>query len=169
MDTTSGTPDTPSPGADRHERSADPYELIDADGDGDKDFKDAAILAEYDTHPGDGDPEQAWKHAMLRIGRIILGFILIVAGIIMLVIPGPGLVAILAGFTVWSRDFEFANRMVRYIRRKAPGIDEEGSIPKRTIVITGVFLLAGAIGSVWWFGFGGADWWDDVQPEWWPL
>ncbi len=159
---TSGPQDAPPSGN-------DPYELIDADGDGDKDLKDAAILAEYEIDGLDGDPEQAWKRAMLRMGRICLGFILIVAGIVMLVIPGPGVVAILAGFTVWSKDFAFANRMVRFIRRKAPGIDEEGAIPKRTVVITGLFLLAGALGSVWWFLFGGQDWWMDAQPGWWPL
>lgn len=148
----------------------DPYELVDADGDGDKDLKDAAILAEFETGERESDPEQAWKRAALRIGRIGLGFILIVAGIIMLVIPGPGVVAILAGFTVWSRDFAFANRMVRFIRRKAPGIEEEGAIPKRTIVITGLFLLAGALGSLWWFAFGGQDWWNESgMPDWWPL
>ena len=159
---TSGPQDAPT-------TSDDPYELRDVDGDGDKDFKDAAILAEFEVDHDDSDPDKAWHRAMLRLGRICLGFILIVAGIIMLVIPGPGVVAILAGFTVWSKDFAFANKMVRFIRRKAPGIDEEGAIPKRTVVITGLFLLAGALGSIWWFGFGGEDWWESAQPGWWPL
>ncbi len=153
-----------------HGPSQDASELTDADGDGDVDFKDAAILAEYDTGVREDNPEQAWKRAAARIGRIGLGFVLIVAGIIMLVVPGPGVVAILAGFTVWSKDFAWANRVVRYIRKRAPGIDEEGAIPRRTIVITCAFLLAGAIGSIWWFGFGGQDWWNTSgQPSWWPI
>ena len=42
----------------------------------------------------------------------VIGTLLIVAGLVMLVTPGPGLLAIIAGLAVWSREFRWARRLL---------------------------------------------------------
>ena len=43
---------------------------LDIDGDGDFDFRDAAIRAEIEVgHPED-NADQAWHHALVRIGPV---------------------------------------------------------------------------------------------------
>lgn len=43
---------------------------------------------------------------------VALGFILIVAGIVMLFTPGPGIAAIILGIYLWSREFAWARRIL---------------------------------------------------------
>lgn len=42
-----------------------------------------------------------------------LGFIFIIAGIVMLVLPGPGALFILLGFAILSIEFAWANQVVK--------------------------------------------------------
>ncbi len=86
-------------------------------------------------------PEKVVHYQGLRRPlTIALAFVLIIAGIIMLIIPGPGLVAIAGGLALWSRDFVWAERTLRYVRKKAPGIPEDGSIPLSTWVSMGLIM-----------------------------
>ncbi len=78
---------------------------------------------------------------LFRLGQIVLGVILILAGIAMSFLPGPGVVTILAGLTLIKPD----NWLYRWLRRRTPGIPDEGPIPRRTLVIgiiTAVVLVA---------------------------
>jgi uncharacterized protein (TIGR02611 family) len=103
-------------------------------------LEDAAIEAEFETGYRELSEKAARSNIFIRIARITVGFVLIVAGIIMLIIPGPGLVAIAGGLALWSRDFVWAERTLRYVRKKAPGIPEDGSIPLRTWVSMGIIM-----------------------------
>ncbi len=149
------------------------YEITDADGDGDIDFKDAAILAEYDVHGHEETPETAWQHALARIGRIFAGFGLMIAGVVMIFVPGPGLLAFAAGLVILSRDFVWAEKVLRYLQSRVPGLDPDEPIPKKALYMSGVFLLLGAAASIWWFFFGGDEWFDenlrDTLFGWWPF
>lgn len=133
------------------------YVLRDADHDGDVDFKDAAILAEYETGEREPDAETAWKRAVARIGRIAAGFGLMIAGVVMIFVPGPGLLAFAAGLAILSRDFVWADKVLRFVRSKVPGLDPDEPIPKKALYMSAAFLVLGAIGSIWWFGFDGEE------------
>lgn len=123
---------------------------VDIDGDGDVDFRDAAIRAEIEIgHPED-TTEQAWHHVLVRLGRMALGFLLLIAGIAMMVLPGPGAIAMAAGLVILSRDFAWADRALRYLRKKVPGLQEEGPIPKSTIVVSLMLMAAAGLTAFWW-------------------
>jgi uncharacterized protein (TIGR02611 family) len=47
-----------------------------------------------------------------------LGVIVILAGVVMLVTPGPGIAAIIAGLAIMADEFPPARRALRYMRRK---------------------------------------------------
>ena len=46
----------------------------------------------------------------------VAGTVLVLAGLVMLVTPGPGLVAIAAGLAVLAREFAWARRLLERIR-----------------------------------------------------
>ena len=46
----------------------------------------------------------------------VVGTVLVLAGLVMLVTPGPGLVAIAAGLAVLAREFAWARRLLERIR-----------------------------------------------------
>jgi len=52
------------------------------------------------------------KHTV-RVGRIVLGAVLLVVGAVLALplVPGPGLLLVVAGLSVLSHEFEWARRL----------------------------------------------------------
>ena len=55
---------------------------------------------------------------MARIFRIVTGFTLLLAGVFMLVLPGPGILTIIAGLTILATDIEWARRLNEWAKGK---------------------------------------------------
>lgn len=127
---------------------------FDINHDGSEDFRDAAIRAELDIGHTEDTPQQAWYHALLRIARMTLGFTVMLAGLAMMVLPGPGAVVTAAGLVILSRDVAWADRALRYLRKKTPGLEEEGPIPKSTIAISVMLMAAAGLATWWWLNGG---------------
>lgn len=123
------------------------------------DFKDrlvdAAVEAEFDTGHREETIAEAKAHILIRIPRMILGFLIVIVGIIALPLPGPGWLIILAGLGILSVDFVWAAKLITYIRRRIPGVPEDGQIPARTWAIMGAIMAVAAAASVWWYLFDG--------------
>ena len=60
----------------------------------------------------------------------VVGVVLIVAGLIMLVVPGPGLLVIVAGLAVLATEFAWAEAMLDKAKEKAA---QAGSAAKKGI------------------------------------
>jgi uncharacterized protein (TIGR02611 family) len=56
---------------------------------------------------------QAW-----RIVVLVVGLVLIAAGLVMLVTPGPGIAAILGGLALLSTEFDWAKRLLHWFRER---------------------------------------------------
>lgn len=54
-----------------------------------------------------------------RIAVTIVGFSLVALGLVLLVVPGPGILAILAGLAVLASEYAWARRALREARRRA--------------------------------------------------
>lgn len=54
-----------------------------------------------------------------RIGVTLLGFLLLLAGGIMLITPGPGTVAIIAGLAILATEYTWAEIMLDKVKTKA--------------------------------------------------
>ena len=76
-----------------------------------------------------------------RWGLEILGWVLVLAGIAALVLPGPGLLLLAAGLWVHSQSYEWADRMLDPVKRAAykGAADSVQSWPK--IVLSSLFAL----------------------------
>lgn len=64
-------------------------------------------------------PDNARHGAGRRIVVLLVGLVLIAAGVVLLVLPGPGLLLILAGVGVLATEFELARRAHRRMLVKA--------------------------------------------------
>ncbi len=85
-----------------------------------------------------GEETTGWKH----IVRIVLGVLVVMAGIAMLVLPGQGILTIIVGLNLIKPD----NSLVRWIRARTPGIPEHGPVPMGAILFSlALFIGLGVI------------------------
>lgn len=112
--------------------------------------EEAAIQAEFETGEREETVEEAKANALVRAGRMTLGFTVTIIGIIALPLPGPGWLIIAAGLTILSKDVAWAERLLRYIRKRVPGIPEDGKIPRSSLATMAVITLAAVSASLWW-------------------
>jgi Putative transmembrane protein (PGPGW) len=90
---------------------------------------------------------------MKTVAIAVLGGLLTLAGIALLVLPGPGFVLVAAGLAVLATRFQWARKPLDYAKDKAAdGIEEVGKSPWRAagavlaalvLVVLGVLALAG--------------------------
>lgn len=111
---------------------------------------DAAIEAEFATGRREETLAEAKRHVALRLLSIVGGFALIAVGIAALPLPGPGWLIIIAGLGLLP--FEWADRTIRLIRQRIPGVPEEGRIPTRTWAVMGAVVAATSTASILWGG-----------------
>jgi uncharacterized protein (TIGR02611 family) len=57
-------------------------------------------------------------HLSWQAGVFLIGLAVVIAGVIMLVIPGPGWLVIFAGMAIWATEFVWAQLVMRWTRRK---------------------------------------------------
>lgn len=97
-------------------------------------------------------------HLSWQVGVFVVGLATIGAGIAMLVLPGPGWVAIFAGLAIWATEFAWAHLVLRWTKRKVSEAAQKALDPKvrrRNIILTSVGLvIAGALIGfyVWKYG-----------------
>jgi hypothetical protein len=72
---------------------------------------EAALEAERQTGRREPTIGDARAHLVVRVGRICGGAVVLLAGIVLMILPGPGLVLIIAGLTILAVDVPFARRL----------------------------------------------------------
>jgi len=79
----------------------------------------AARDAERDIGRRESTDEEAHRNILVRIGVIALGTLVTLAGVGMLVFPGPGIVVIIAGLGILASEVSWAERLLAYAKKKA--------------------------------------------------
>jgi hypothetical protein len=112
-------------------------------------FEEAAIEAELESGRREETVAQAKRHLLFRLGRIVAGVLICLAGLLLLVLPGPGLVVLAIGLAVLAQDVPFARRLLDRVRARIPS-DAEGNISK-PILYGGLAVSVVAVSaSLWW-------------------
>jgi hypothetical protein len=91
-----------------------------------------------------------------------LGWLLVVAGLAALVLPGPGLLAIFAGLALLSTQYEWAERRLEPVKQAALRAAADGVKTWPRILLSVFFSLCIIAAGLGW-GFRPA------VPDWWPL
>lgn len=102
------------------------------------------------------------SRVLKRVALESLGWLLVLGGLAALVLPGPGLLAIVGGLALLSQQYEWAQRRLEPVKRRALQAAADGveTWPRILVSCLGVAFLVG-IGIVWGIA-------PDV-PGWWPL
>ena len=97
-------------------------------------------------------------HLSWQVGVFIVGLAVVVAGVIMLPLPGPGWLVIFGGMAIWATEFVWAQLVLRWTKRKVTEATQRALDPRvrrRNIILTtiGLVIVAALVGVyVWKFG-----------------
>jgi Putative transmembrane protein (PGPGW) len=80
----------------------------------------------------------------------ILGWILVLLGLAALVLPGPGLLLLLAGLVVLSQEYDWAERRVEPVKEKAFDVARQGVSTYPRIILSGLSASAIVAVGVFW-------------------
>ncbi len=85
-----------------------------------------------------------------RVVLEVLGWLLVVAGIAALILPGPGLLALFAGLALLSHQYEWAERRMRPVERRAKKTAADSVQTWPRIAMSGLLcaVLMG-LGALW--------------------
>jgi uncharacterized protein (TIGR02611 family) len=97
-------------------------------------------------------------HLSWQVGVFLAGLAVVAAGVIMLVVPGPGWLVIFGGMAVWATEFVWAQLVLRWTRRKVTAAAQRALDPKvrrRNLILTTLGLvIIGALCAVYLWKFG---------------
>ncbi|GGS35302.1 TIGR02611 family protein [Streptomyces griseoviridis] len=121
-----------------------------------------ADTAEGERGLGSRAPEFVKARRMLhlswQVGVFVVGLAVVVAGVIMLPLPGPGWVVIFGGMAIWATEFVWAQLVLRWTKRKVTEAAQRALDPKvrrRNIILTVTGLvIIGAIAGFYLWKFG---------------
>jgi hypothetical protein len=107
--------------------------------------------------------------AAKRLVLETLGWVLLVAGVAAIFLPGPGLLGIFAGLALLSQQYEWAERRVEPVRVRALRGAAEGveTWPRIIASLLGALVLA-ACGALWIYYPPAPDWWPFAESWWLP-
>ncbi|MEU9759322.1 TIGR02611 family protein [Streptomyces sp. NPDC047987] len=97
-------------------------------------------------------------HLSWQVGVFVVGLAVVVAGVVMLPLPGPGWLVIFGGMAIWATEFVWAQLVLRWTRRKVTEAAQRALDPKvrrRNVILTVVGLVIAAVlvaVYVWKFG-----------------
>ncbi|WP_058045247.1 TIGR02611 family protein [Streptomyces roseifaciens] len=97
-------------------------------------------------------------HVSWQVGVFIVGLAVVVAGIVMLPLPGPGWLVIFGGMAIWATEFVWAQLVLRWTKRKVTEAAQRALDPRvrrRNIILTVTGLvIAGALVGIYLWKFG---------------
>lgn len=111
-------------------------------------FEEAAIEAEFETGYREETREEARRGVVTRLLRMTSGSLVTIIGVIMMPLPGQGLLVVAVGLGILSRDVAWADRLLQIVRKRLPS-DSDGRLPRSSIVTMTVMALAGIAFSIW--------------------
>jgi hypothetical protein len=97
-----------------------------------------------------------------RTALVVLGWVLVLAGVAALVLPGPGLLLLFSGLAILSQEYEWARRRVEPVKDAAFKAASDG-------VQTWPRICLSCLGVLWLLGVGVLWMWQPPAPGWWPV
>lgn len=116
----------------------------------DETLREAAIQAEYETGLRESTEKAAKAHILVRLVRMTVGAIVCLAGLAMMVLPGPGLVVLAVGLAILARDVAWADRLLGHVRDRIPS-NGDGGMTRGAKITMVMSAVAGALGTIWFF------------------
>lgn len=121
------------------------------------------------TQPPAGEPltpsgavPSGWRHwirrnrtadVAYRTGVFVFGWLIVLAGLAMLFLPGPGWAAIFVGLAVLATEYAWAHRLLGSAKQRAQRAKERAMDParRRQMTLLGVAVALAAAGVAYWY------------------
>jgi uncharacterized protein (TIGR02611 family) len=102
------------------------------------------------------------KSAIKGLFIIILGWLLVIIGLVAIFLPGPGLLALFAGLALLASRYEWAEKRLAPVKKAAFKAAKDGvaTTPRILASVSGALVLIG-LGIMWGL--------QPPVPRWWPL
>ena len=88
-----------------------------------------------------------------RVGVALIGLLIVIAGVILLPLPGPGWLIIFLGLGIWATEFVWAERLLRrtrdLVRSWAVWVGAQPRWLQAVIAGAGLVLVAGVALAAW--------------------
>ena len=110
-------------------------------------LREAAIQAEYDTGRREDTEAEARRWVIRRIGTIIVGSIVLFAGLAMMILPGPGILGVIAGLAILAQELTWAERMLEYVKKRSK-VEQLKAQPKWVQVMMWTITTTAVVGSL---------------------
>lgn len=85
-----------------------------------------------------------WFH---QTGSLVLGWMLVIAGLILMPLPGPGMLVLVAGVALLAQHYSWARRLLEPLKQKSIEAAKRG-------VETRLRIALSAAGALWLLGLG---------------
>ena len=108
---------------------------------------EAAIAAEMATGVHERTEQAAKRNLVFRLATIVVGFVILLGGLAMMILPGPGILGILAGLGILSRELPWAERLLTYAKKRAK-VDELKQQPAWVQGVMWTVTVVAVVGSV---------------------
>jgi hypothetical protein len=108
---------------------------------------DRAVAAEFETGRREETEAEAKRHLLVRVARVSAGVVVLLLGVAMLALPGPGLFVIALGLGLLATDVPFAARLLENVRGRLPQ-DEDGKLPRSTIAMMVLVCVVAVTASI---------------------
>jgi uncharacterized protein (TIGR02611 family) len=115
-------------------------------------IEQAAIETEIETGVHEDTVEEAKRHIVWRLARISAGAVVTICGVMLIPLPGPGLVVVALGLGILAQDVPFARRLLDKVEDRIPR-HEDGTLPtsaKALLVLSVVLAVLFTCVSLWW-------------------
>ncbi len=108
-----------------------------------------AVEAELASGRREATPEAVKRSLLARLAIIIGGTVCVITGLILLVIPGPGMVVLAIGLGLLATEVPFAARLLERVKKRLPQ-DADGKLPRSAIVTMVVMTVLATSASIAW-------------------
>lgn len=99
---------------------------------------------------GTGVGLAVWRGVITVIGALVIVF-----GIVLLAIPGPGWLVIFAGLGILATEYAWARRLLRFARQQVTRwtrwVAERGRVTQVLLGALGLLVLGAIIVAGWWY------------------
>jgi uncharacterized protein (TIGR02611 family) len=99
----------------------------------------------------------AWRLLVLLVGGVVL-----LAGLVMIIAPGPGWLGIIAGLEILATEFAWPKRLLSVAHRRAKAAKERALDPalrRESLIVAFLVIVLVVVVAYWWvlvFGLPGA-------------
>jgi hypothetical protein len=86
-----------------------------------------------------------------RIAVTVAGFAVLIAGVVMMVTPGPGVLVIVLGLAVLATEWAWAERMLDKAKESGKVVLDQATASPTRIVLSVLLTLGGIAAGIWAF------------------